>query len=888
MAITSRSVTPRATAQNDIYTQLLESNFPVPQGVGPLEASELSSELRELIQQLDNSSNVNDLSVAAELATSTSPTSSSAGNFADFLFTDPSMLASRDVGSNLYGLGRTIGLDPNGSNITNPSVARRGRALSIIGNTGTAVTQIAQNILAGLATQKRYQNFYDQYNDNLARAQEGSVQYLKQGGKVKMAEGGVVPVEVERGEIIRDPNGNATEVQGRTHEQGGEDMFLQVGTEIVSDNRKIGKNGVSKFKDLFSGLNLNLKPADTYADVVRKVETKIGIEKVNDDIESATRKLENLSSDDTNTYNLNSSYLRNKITRLKEEKEILETSRLKAIDQIFDVQEVGKGSDSTNISNSGSQLLNYFEQGGIITDNQLTILERKTKLPKSYLRGAVARAQSNSLKKMQDGGRVYFEQVLNQFSQPNYTSQRFTTTSANATTSGAVTPDTLTNRVNETLRIFPRAAEFLDITYSNDGTVQDVKFKNDNSVKQYQDYVNRVYNNISKYADEYVDNPQQREQLKEYVQGLQFTTDDEGSVRFTDNIFGDFTSSRSGIALPLVTREELERLNEMGINNFSQLFDETGNIVPDYLSESTSQILSDIRNSYGNDFEAVLNSVGQEQINTARDIPSTPITQIDRQNTQTAIDTAISDPNSDLNTAATSPVGVSPSQQPELSQQIVDPTGDLTGPNIPNSNNNFVLPFLPNQYRYDYDSPTEQARYSIRYGRLAPTRREYTSSIQEINSAENAAIDSLRGYADPQRLAALSNVVANTTAAINQAVTETEAWNSANRQQVDIFNISQADREADAQRAEDLRYEQSALTGLAITESNNERINNYNRSVRLGNYNTVNRLRNINNLFPNYNVDPYGSIVYNQNGPSPFVNPTQSDEITRLLEIYSR
>lgn len=875
------------------YNSTLDSTFPTGAGVGPLEASSLSSELTDFVSSLQNATpeyrqsiidsyynqplestlgitpqNIGDLdlsslsAITGDLSASTGAQStvqptgqrSKPGNFFDFLTTDPSVLADQDITGNLYSIGKALGTNPNSTSITDKSAARTGKALSLIGNTGSAAIQAFRTILSGRTEQKRYQEQLDNYYNQIRKAQEGAEQYLKGGGQVKkkkMAQGGTAAseVEVERGEILKDPDGNIEKVKGKKHSEGGEKRLLDVGTEVTSDNRKIGKKGVEQFKELFSNLTLNLKPTDTYADVFNKVDKKIDIAGTEEEIVRLSNKLEGLSRDDINTYNLNSNYLINKISQLNSQKEILETSRLKAIDTIFDVQEASKGN-----STSSSAMQQMFEEGGVITDNQLEILSRKTKLPIDYLRGTIARTQRNSTRKMAEGGRVAFERILNSFATPDYNSQRLTDTPA-GNTSGSVTADTFTDRVRETLRIFPKAIEYFNLSYDDAGNITDIEFKNKNSVKDYQNYVNRVYNNISKYADKYIDNPTQRDQLKDYVKGLQFDTKNSDSVRFSDNIFGDFTSSRSGVALPLVTSAELEKLSERGITNFSQLFDENGEIIPDVLVEETAKNINQIREDFGNDFDATLLAIGQQEVNNAAQPPVTPIQETQQQNNELQTAQRASTPGDDLNGIQTNP-----------------------------AKSSFVLPYLPNQYRYDFDTPQEHLRQSVSYGRLSPISRDYTAATEAIYTTENAGLESLRGYADPQRLAGISNVVAQSTAALNQVIAETEAWNVTNRQNAQVFNIGQADRESDAQRQENRTYEELTLRAIANTDQNNDRIRDYNRRVRLGNYNTVNRLRTINNIVPNYGVDRYGGIYY-QGGDQPFSTGNGDLTLQQLIAL---
>ncbi len=75
---------------------------------------------------------------------------------------------------------------------------------------------------------------------------------MAMGGIVKRKRygmGGIIPAEVEGGEVIQTPDGQTQEVQGASHAQGGVDMDLPQGTKVFSDRLKIKGKTMAERKE---------------------------------------------------------------------------------------------------------------------------------------------------------------------------------------------------------------------------------------------------------------------------------------------------------------------------------------------------------------------------------------------------------------------------------------------------------------------------------------------------------------------------------------------------------------------------------------------------------------------------------------------------------------
>lgn len=746
-----------------------------------------------------------------------------------------------DLTSSAANLGRAIGYQPTtgGGGV--------GRTLSIIGNAGALALRTARATLAGWGTERVNQMERENYAEELRRSQEAVAAYAKNGGKIvpKFPNGGVV-VEVEDGEYIRTPEGEVIEVQGNTHEEGGENFNLSIATEITSNNLKIGKSGVNKINELYPNLSLNIKPSDTYADVVTKATNRIGVDKQQEKVDRTITQLENLSREDENTFTTNQIYLNDRLANEESELQILKDSQRTFLDSMFDLQESTKRRPTPNTDT-------FFKNGGRVKDEYVEQIYSKTRLPREYIRRWLSR---RAPQKFPDGGTVTWQRLQNQYALPDYQRQRFTQTGQPVQTSGNVSEDAVNARILESLRIFPASAQFFNITYGDNGAIQDIAFKSDSAVRDYQNYVNRVYDNISSYADDFVTDEAQREELKSYVNGLRFDADNPESVRFTDNIFGDFTSSRSGVALPLVTQTELEALRSQGVNNFSQLFDESGNLTSLPLSDSTRTNLLGIRERYGTDFEAGILGIPEAA-------PAAPA-------------------------ATPSPQTEAVTPAPNPSEPSTPAGGTNTGDvgeynNGSGSGNGFNIPIFPNQYRYDYDTLQgtflQEPRLGRQYARRINTDVVTGAAYNNLDSA----LRETAGYADPQRLSVVSDAIASSTVALNQAITDIEARNMQNEQAVEQFNIAQGDAEMTGLMNERRIYEQLTMTALAKTEKNNELIDNHNQAVTLTNWNTYNRLRNLNSLTPNFNFSG-GTIQYDPTSGVPIVFPGNQGQASYAIQ----
>lgn len=155
-------------------------------------------------------------------------------------------------------------------------------------------------------------------------------------------------VEIEQGEHTRNSEtGQIQEAIGEKHDEGGVDVNLPDGSQVLSDYTQIGKENAKKFREEFG---INVKATDTFAQVMDKVNKKIGLDKIvkeeSENIEELEKQMK--SDGQSKTSELNTEYLQKELERAQAEKEALKPEQDRAFEMIFAEQEkIPKKGDTT-------------------------------------------------------------------------------------------------------------------------------------------------------------------------------------------------------------------------------------------------------------------------------------------------------------------------------------------------------------------------------------------------------------------------------------------------------------------------------------------------------------------------------------------------------------
>ena len=204
-------------------------------------------------------------------------------------------------------------------------------------------------------------------------------------------------VEVEAGEHLLQPDGSMQEVLGNKHSQGGEKLSeedVQEGTIVISDDTKVGGEKSKYFRDKY---DIKLTAKNTYADVVKRVEDKIGVTKITKDLEDLYKKLEKeeKNTEHLPTKDLNREYISEMINEKEQEKADLETQRLELMEDVYSQQEGEKGLDAEE-SDIDFEFLKQIAQENGLDELQATEAVQEFKKGGSYFK----------IPKMEGGGEI--------------------------------------------------------------------------------------------------------------------------------------------------------------------------------------------------------------------------------------------------------------------------------------------------------------------------------------------------------------------------------------------------------------------------------------------------------------------------------------------------
>jgi hypothetical protein len=188
--------------------------------------------------------------------------------------------------------------------------------------------------------------------------------------------------EIEKGEHLKDSQGNVSEVKGETHENGGVNVKLEKGEKVLSDHTKIGATTAKMFRDDFE---LEVQAKDTYATIVDKFTKKSGLKKIYEEQEELMTKVnKETQKEDSTTKDINLQFLSKKINELEEKKKPLEEAKKMLFDKAFDLQEQAKPKEDMEqeMFQIGGQMYNsdqvigYANNYGIEPEKALELIKK--------------------------------------------------------------------------------------------------------------------------------------------------------------------------------------------------------------------------------------------------------------------------------------------------------------------------------------------------------------------------------------------------------------------------------------------------------------------------------------------------------------------------------
>lgn len=624
--------------------------------------------------------------------------------------------------------------------------------------------------------------------------------------------------EIERGEyVLNSQNGIISEAVGETHENGGIKTNLPNGSKVLSDHTKIGAKNA---KELSKELDIKVKAKNTFADVLDKYSKKIGVEKNIKENEKLVENIEEtLRMEQTDTKEINMNFLEQENQRIEQEKQKLNSLQQTAFETIFDKQEAQKGNvmmqdggqvdpatqeEQMNPNDIVVQVQQMMAQGATVEEVLNGLLSMG--YSEDQVSQIIQASQAQQQPQMQQGGIARYYSPL-EVNTGNFGRQAFT-----RGVNLSVSPEEALRRLQMQYQSLPNLIDRTGLGVDNmTGITED-----GSRFGQFQ----VGYNN---YLDKAVDainlNPNisdtEKKQLLERLQTERFG---EGIARDFDQIYGDFTSSRSGVMLPALTKADRYKYGT-SIKRIGDVVTPEGNIKPEFadLSEGAKKYIQDVVKKGGQPTY----DIGLLDI----DAPTNPTTQVQTQN---------------------------PTQQ----QQIQN--NNNTSPQ-----RRIVVPLIPTIEGLPPSAALIPRNDQVNFNRIQPVIRTPEASIAAINSQANF-LNEQSFLSNPNLAPFLTATNLGTTQqSVNRAIAETDAYNAEAINRANQYNTQVGDKEQLMNINLAQNYEQRLFKTLDNQEQDWNRFL-INRQVQnKQNWMDINNLNLTNAMFPNYQTD--GSNVYFQN-----------------------
>lgn len=831
-------------------TPIMPGNVVGLQGIG-VEPLVSSTQIGFDIQQPDiNTIDTSDLSALVD----SNKKVDKSGSTDVFDFTTIPYYGADDIGSRFTQMGRGIGRMRSEGYGDLSTGAKTANTITTIASGISGIMGLARNVVSGIASEKGTRTNIRLAQEREARQRRQSQMQYKDGGGVYLGPNNrfdsgsltgeyLYPlpksmedqanVEVEKGEYVTQPGEAPMEAMGQKHTDGGTPVSLEQGTKVITDDTTIEPDFAKYIRDTYG---IKATPKDTYATLMDRYKTKIGLKSAYDDQKKALEKLKkNDKIDDENTRRLNASVLSKAINDSNDIVNGLEGRFTDFANVIYKEQEdrkIKKDEDT------------YFAKGGEI-DN---IISRSMK-EYGLTEEDIAEAKKELLKKvagirqkMEIGGTSLFGRKL--------------------------TFRPIENRFNNDPNYFGYQRQGTDGSYGGINTDERLNYYKTFNPVAYDAYMgasegararalqDAIYGQTSSWMGlATAENPiiANAEALRDYTTLVSFGGEDsQGNYpedkkaayhdRMRDNKLGLFTTSRPMIGLDVVTEEQHKALNDAGITHFSQLFsDKNKDVVNKILGEDMlkMQALRSMKGMEGLDFILDPHKVAPGPMDIGD----------------------VEDPDVKLDM----PELIDPNTLPKTNTNASTNTGKT---NNGNWNRNIVgggLDF-PEVFRMTPGAVTTEGLERHYAPTVDPVLRSADQYMVEANRAFQSQLDQMGNVPDSQRGALSSNLQAIMSSNIGRYINEVEQGNVAQRTWADNVNARTWADTYDKNIAQRQAYQQRILQGLAINDENWARyFDSVNDEIQQK-WNTATTMNTLRSIFGDVKIGPNGQLIADPQG----------------------
>lgn len=506
--------------------------------------------------------------------------------------------------------------------------------------TGLSLLKGVRNFMGGYARGKETQRVGQEMMDR--RFEDDRLfQWAQQGGKIRNADilaqkaitdQGQGNIEVEDGEYKKDAmTGQIMPIVGEKHQEngkykGGVKIEAKEGDKFLADYGKAPKEVVSEFSDTFG---VKAKKGSSYAELLKTLERGIGQTKLEKEKADKIIALEKAQkTEDKTTKELNVNSIQKAIAKTNEKINTLSGVRDEAFEFLFNKQESypKKGNGNQLLDDNGNPIDTnemVVQQGGMIGElakKHNISLERAMELmqeggemmpqeqeqqimqmvaqllqqgasPEEVVQQLVSQgvpqemaiqavemimqqSQGQEQAPMQQGGKK--DDIDNYILSPDFNRQELFTNqpyTRELGDKGWLSGNVSDENIAERIRLQRQRLPYLTDNFfpSEDVKQADIeKYQ-----KSYNDYLNSAEKAIDKNKNL---TDEQKNKLKERLKTERF--DPKQTARDFDKKYGNFTSSRVGVALPLITKKDREKYPNLKFIN--DVVDKEGNIKEEY------------------------------------------------------------------------------------------------------------------------------------------------------------------------------------------------------------------------------------------------------------------------------------------------------------------
>lgn len=631
---------------------------------------------------------------------------------------------------------------------------------------------------------------------------------IKESDKIKVLTGeytfGLPPAskvepnaEVENNEYIKYPDQSVVQAKGVRHERGGIKVNLPDETEILSDTLRLTAKQAKEVRDKY---NVEVTIRDTYSSALEKYTKKLGLKRLNDDQEEVFKLIKKQQDNKDikgSTLNLNNEYLSTKVYDIEQKKKGLEEKRRKLFDLLFAQQESTKKPEERDVTTK--------RFGGI-----------------------------NQIPRFDPGGKKRRKIVK----------QTITDDEFNAKDAKGIS---LSDKWNGD------KAAYEDFLTAKKGILENKDLKS-SIYKNYQSVIEdeQAFTGKSKKLKQGYSQPLRS--LNEDQVLEQLLAQEERNARLAAHKLDAKTTSQNVEKGATTNKETLEKIkNTPGLSDLDFSKGYQGQAA--YIAYNKTMQQDPKYKDW-----ASINQTGVSD-ETIFGLKGT-ISGIDNYNTNTTLGQrlgylgeALPDcPCGEDANGECLPCDPKKDEKPEEKPKEGPIEDNVKVPQIKGPQSFFI----PSRFVLPPSAQSPETMINNRFSRLDPIRAGIENDLTNSAATRQFGASQLKDLPASQRVAGLSQLLANSGNLENQFSFATNRLNVENQANTDQYNAGQRDRENIALGSNLLNFEGRSLTAKDKTEQNLNNYLNFRGNEEMNNFGVQQRLNTLSGLFPDYDINTFG------------------------------